>query len=125
MKDAARGFVRIFAGVCALAVASACQTTGGPSQQRQPDPSVCPPAEPAPAGYRFYSQPRCAYPNAYNDPAPDLRCTTTEYYCCAKQTGATGGRDGRCGQDHAEFPPDCMFGLTNVRQFPTGCYQQN
>jgi len=77
----------------------------------------CPAISP-PAGYSWYSQPRCSLQNSFNDPSPDLGCNPQKYFCCAKASGPNGA----CPPDHVEFPASCDFGNPMVLQTPTGCY---
>jgi hypothetical protein len=86
-----------------------------------PEPSGCPGPTNVP-GFVFWNTPLCSGQNVFNDPSPTPRCDAQGYFCCAHQNGTN---DPRCGTDQHSFPANCMFGNTNIKMEPSGCYLKN
>ncbi|AKU98698.1 PPOD2 peroxidase-like [Labilithrix luteola] len=93
-------------------------TTWSPSA---PPPPPAPPLPPD--GYTLVGQPGC---DIYGDPsssASSLGFDSAGYYCCKM---AQGSSSARCGNDHHEYPANCMqYAPYGQLLQPYGCVRRN
>jgi hypothetical protein len=74
-------------------------------------------------GFVYVGQPGCATNDIAGHPSAQLACDNSGYFCCELSQGSN---DPKCGQDHRQFPADCLaYAPQAPPPFPSGCYAPN